>query len=486
MPELWHFYLLLAASTAVVVMLAAAIWKRTGSAVFPLGVAFFYYWTLAGGWVIVNGKADATHEEHIYLYEKLFPIFLDNDYLWTLSLYAAFLISMELAVLHFTKPIHRASDMEPTTGDAIFVSHWRILLVCSFAWLISYWLVESTIVEATELGASTYAYVGKEAEHLSLHQLFNQAAQLPLAIGIAILLSGANGRYLVGSGTPAIALAYMTVAGATFGLNLILGQRGEIVVPLALVCIFYLVNCRRPRLALVGSLATAAILGLWVVTAGRNGFRIDAPSGAMAVESIFRDMIRTVSGIETVASHFSLYGAVHKGVPIVYGMSIVVLLLSAIPRALWPGRPSGVYEYYAYQVGAAEGQGYTIHHATGWYLNFGAVGVVLGAVFFGWVWSKLFNALSEPSRFQNQAWRILSAVGFATLTAIIPLVVRDGIEGYKAIVVEAFLMPTAILTFASVSLYRLGGRPTLVGWRVSYNRPRESARLASQAKGSQA
>jgi len=35
-------------------------------------------------------------------------------------------------------------------------------------------------------------------------------------------------------------------------------------------------------------------------------------------------------------------------------------------------------------VGAIQNQGYSLHHATGWYLNFGYFGVALGAVVMAW------------------------------------------------------------------------------------------------------
>ena len=49
------------------------------------------------------------------------------------------------------------------------------------------------------------------------------------------------------------------------------------------------------------------------------------------------------------------------------------------------------YQYYATGVGAREGQGYSIHHATGWYLNFGVAGVVMGAILLGRLWAGLYN-----------------------------------------------------------------------------------------------
>jgi hypothetical protein len=466
MPEAAQFYLLLVVATVVVAALAIAIWKRTRSLVFPLGIGFLYYWSLAGGWVIVGGKANPSSEEHLYLYHKLFPVFLDTDYMWTLVLYAAFIIAVEMTVIHVARPIRGAADLETPDQDAVVISHARILLVSAVAGLLSFWFVEDAIQDAADMGVSAYGYVGQEAEHFSLHQVFNQTAMLPLALGAAVLMCGRDGRYLAGTGSPAIAFAYIAITAANFLLNMVLGQRGEIVVPLILVATFYLVNCRKPRWSLVGGLAAGAAAGLWIVSAARNGFSTGGTSLA-AIQTAAKDMFSTVVGVETVASHFSLYGVIHKGVPLVYGLSFLLLGLSVIPRFLWVDRPSGVYDYYAQHVGAIEGQGYTIHHAAGWYLNFGPLGVILGAVLIGWIWSKLFNAMSKPFNLSGQVSRVFCSIAFATMTAKIPLFVRDGIEGYKSVALESFLMPTAILLFASISLVRVMGQPKFVGWRIA-------------------
>jgi hypothetical protein len=163
-----------------------------------------------------------------------------------------------------------------------------------------------------------------------------------------------------------------------------------------------------------------------------------------------------------------MYGVIHKGVPLMYGVSIAVLLLSIIPRTVWPGRPAGAYEYYAAHVGAVEGQGYTLHHATGWYLNFGAFGVVFGGALLGWIAAKLFNALSAPSAHRSHFYRVFIAIGFASFTAKLPLMIRDGIEGYKSLAVEAFLIPALVIALSSMRVMRRQGRPVVIGSRASH------------------
>ncbi len=69
---------------------------------------------------------------------------------------------------------------------------------------------------------------------------------------------------------------------------------------------------------------------------------------------------------------FPLYGVLADEAEPRFGYSLYSLACSVVSRAvLWPDRPADIYNYYADSVGAIQNQGYSVHHATGWYLNFG-------------------------------------------------------------------------------------------------------------------
>ena len=87
---------------------------------------------------------------------------------------------------------------------------------------------------------------------------------------------------------------------------------------------------------------------------------------------------------EAFAAHFSLYGTLKFNVAPTIGWSVYSLAASIVPRMVWADRPEDVYPYYAEQVGVNPDQGYTLHHATGWYLNFGFTGIIAGGLFVGW------------------------------------------------------------------------------------------------------
>ena len=99
------FYLLLTGVTIVILLLAGLVWSRTRHLSFPLGIGLIYYWSLFGAWSIVQDRLGGeSGKRYDYLEAKLFPVMLDEHYLMTLLLYAAFIILIEIALLLFLKP----------------------------------------------------------------------------------------------------------------------------------------------------------------------------------------------------------------------------------------------------------------------------------------------------------------------------------------------------------------------------------------------
>jgi hypothetical protein len=121
-----------------------------------------------------------------------------------------------------------------------------------------------------------------------------------------------------------------------------------------------------------------------------------------------------------------------------------------------------------------EGQGFTIHHATGWYLNFGFLGILIGALFWGWVWATCYAGFHRDGLQRSRFWTLWGRVLPWMFVASIPMLIRAGFEGYKALLVEALLLPTVILLLASTDggfcrLFRLNhARRTSLLWSERY------------------
>jgi len=93
-------------------------------------------------------------------------------------------------------------------------------------------------------------------------------------------------------------------------------------------------------------------------------------------------------------------------------------------------------------------QGYSLHHATGWYLNFGPAGVVLGAVVLALVWAWCLNAHQRIRPDAGLVARLLATIAPWMWDANLPPLIRTGPEGYKGFLIEGVLIPVGALLLA--------------------------------------
>jgi hypothetical protein len=445
------YYVLLTASLLVFLALCAALWRVTRSIPFLFGMAALYFWSHLGAWSIVTDRLGGDSQMHYhYLFDKIFPVYLDDCYTWTLVLYLLFIVVVATTVLLSV----RVSALPTERLQPIVISHDRVILFGGIAALVSYWIMVASLERAFELGKSAYFVTRLETENLGLfriHQILNRVALIPTSVGLATLLTTGRCRFLAGTRRSRHFVGYAVVLGGMFCFCLVLGNKNELAFALFCGCLFYLVNSTRPRtwqLATCGAVLLACV-GLIDLVRGSS---MDEIATKVSVVELANSFTRIASSNEAFAAHISLYGAMIYDVPLTYGSSIYCFAASVVPRIFWPTRPDDIYYYYATNVGAtaiAEGQGYTIHHATGWYLNFGIPGLVLGGVLLGRIWSALYNNLFRAARPAAATWwRIFCAVGFFTFTASIPSIVRAGPEIYKSVLVESFFVPVVVLLAA--------------------------------------
>lgn len=448
------FFVLLGACTASVVVLALIIWWRTRSVAFFLGFAALYYWSLHGAWLLVRDVAHATSGmRYEYLFTKLFPIELNLDYAWALVLYTTFIVVVQGTIL-FSLPAR--SRMEPTPATRLRISHVVLLLLASSAGVASYLIIRPNIANAVALNLSIYSTISAEAIASSIpwyttHQLLLEVALLSAAIGAAVHTSGHGARYIRGGRSKWTAIAYMILLPILTGFSFVIGRKHEPFFALLAGTIFYLYNAQKPRRLRLAAVGLLGVLGLGMVDLVRS-----APLAAIQSESreagIGAALNRLLSSNEAYGAHFSLYGALRYDVPLTYGSSFLSLMAAIVPRALGASRPDDIYAHYARGVRAIEDQQYSIHHATGWYLNFGVFGVVLGAAVLGGLWVWLYTGFITASPWRSAFARPFAALAFCTFSAGMPRIIRAGPEAYKGVVLELLLLPAAIVGLASVRI----------------------------------
>lgn len=450
------FYIVLSAATACIAGLAILLYLRSGSLSFPLGVLFLYFWSIHGGWSIVaDGLGADNPMPHHYLYRKLFPVDLNANYLDTLLYYALFVIVIELTALAGLAEVRARPD---SPRPALWISHVSLLVISVLAAVGSFLIVKDQLAAAILMGTSGYAAtrggLGEMVPLFTLHQVLNRVALFSLAIGGAVWLTGRGGRWLAGQATVAVGIGYVALLAAVFGYVTVLGNKNELFSALILGGLLYVANARTVRWGLVTSGAGLLFLCIALVDFLRT-FSLPALWEGIDWWEAAQWIPEIRANNEAFGAHLSLYGVLSAYSPLTYGSSVTSLLASVVPRIAWPERPGDIYSHYAASVGIVEGvgeQGFSIHHATGWYLNFGLPGIFLGAMVWGWVWSRCFNAYLSADAQQDRwpRWQYVFAVLAPwAFVAYIPPLVRAGLEGYKGLFIDALLVPTLVITLAS-------------------------------------
>jgi hypothetical protein len=457
----------LAATTLLILVLGIAVWLRTRSAGFVVGFAFLYYWTLYGAWQIVDERLNGdTDQTFTYLYYKMFPVYLDHHYMWALVLYALFIVTVQATVLVCARP--RSHD---GTLPALTLSHGSVVLFCLACVGLGYLTIKDSLDLTASLNMSGYAVVTQIAPLWNVYAILNNIALIVGGIGISVWFSGSQSVFLIGQRTWSSLGGYAILFAALLYLNMRLGNRSPIFFACMAAGLFYLANTRRVNWKLVILGGTLAIVGILIPGIMRDEYKLQEIQRQGWTYGLWEAIVDAGTSVETVSAHLSMYGSLHYDVPFTYGSSLITLTSSFVPRIFWPERPEEIYLHYVRHVRAMQGQGYTIHHATGWYLNFGIFGLVGGGAILGALWSWLFNLMHRSPRMASQSLRVLATVGFCSFTGFIPTLLRDGPEGYKGALVESVILPVIVLGFATVRPVLRYGRFTIAPLQLAGLQP---------------
>jgi hypothetical protein len=456
------FYILLISYTAIIFYLARVIWKRTHQISFPIGIALLYYWTLLGSWFFVyddmSGGKGAEFGLHYYIYlEKMFMVHADASYFSAISYYALFLITIECTILFFLKDKGVEQEKRP-----IEINHVLLLSGCLLAIVLSTAIIWKQILFAAGNNYSVYTVTRTSENSLfTIHQLLNEVAVTTLYIGLISFLCSSHGRIIKGGESSRIFIFYIVATLLIEGYMLFLGNKREILFGGIFGMVFYFSNMQnRIRWKPVVLIISIVIVPLFFNDALR-GYSptfltkiFDIPEVEMKIPET-EPVGFSVSGAATTflfsnemfCANFSMYGAIHYKIPFTYGTSLVYLAASIVPKAIISERPPDIYMYYAEKLKMREGQGYTIHHATGWYLNFGLLGIFAGAFLFGLLWVYFYNKFEARAGFEGFKG-IFFGLALSLFTSAIPSLVRGGPEGYKALLFEYLLLPVLAVYFA--------------------------------------
>lgn len=449
-----RYYIVLAIVSAVLAGFALLLWRKTRNLAFPIGLGLMYYLTLYGGWFVVYDKRGGDSGKHYhYLEDRLFPVRLDDAYFAALLWYGLFLVLLAAFTLMLVK---RDRIGVATSNACLRISHWPIVGASGLCAIASYLLIRDGLAAAIASGEPVYGLMkrglGDVTRWFTVHQIALRLAVVPPAIGVAVALSGERPRLICGDRSWLALALYGLILGGSTLLAFLLGYKSEIFVPALTGGLFYLTNVRNRNLLGVVLVGAAAIIGMWLVDTLRflPLDRIDLELLLDMVGHLDEATAFVTSSNEAFAGHLSMYGALAMEIPLTFGSSLWSFVASIVPRAIWEDRPADIYAYYADSVMAEPGQGYTINHATAWYLNLGPAGVVFGALLCAWVWAKFFNLCLRAPGARHRLLGIAWAIAPFTFTSYIPSLFRAGPEVYKGLLVEALLLPSIILALGAV------------------------------------
>jgi len=440
-----EYFFLLGTSTVVILALAVALYRQRRDWGLIVGIAALYYWSLYGAWSIVIDKTGGFSGQHYqYLEYKMFPIALDGSYLLALALYAGFIILVELTLLA------ALSRRRPRPVPRLVLRHEAILLAGFAAGIASYLVIRDQLSLAWAINTSAYWYTRSQGDQwFTLHQVLNRVALIPPAIGMATLAAGRRSRFFVNVRRRYTWPAYGLLGAGMCAFTFVLGNKNEVLTALLAGLLAYAGSVRRPRLWKIG-LALAG--GMWFLAAVDffRGLPIAEIGAAVAARGQDAEDVShfVVSSNEAFAAHFSMYGVLAAKIEPKFGYSLYSLACSVVPRVLWPARPRDIYLYYSESVGTIQNQGYSLHHATGWYLNFGYAGVAVGALVLGLLWAACLNAQQRIRRRTGLLYRLFAIIAPWVLVAGLPPLIRAGPEGYKGLIIESFLIPLGVLVLA--------------------------------------
>jgi len=458
---MWQFYLVLLLCTALIGWLAKKMWQQTNNYSIILGVFALYYWSLSGAWFLVwdayhNNSAQTIGLHYYYIFEKMFVVHADSYYMQSILYYSLFIILLQVAFL-FSGSGNREIKITANGPVKLRINHNRLILISLLALIVSFVCIYPDVKYAISNNKSFY-YVVRHSlnKWYTIHQLLNLIASFSVLFGFTLLLIGNNNKYFHSAAAKGnIIIKYIISIILVLSYLLLLGNKHELLFCGIFTAIVYISFSQKINwiryFALIAVIAIPLTLNDSVRRYPPAVLRYflmgdtehpEPPHGDMSILS------SVVFSNEMFFAHVSMYGSIAQHLPPTMGSSLINLLSSAIPRAIYDKRPDDIYTYYVKSLQLPPGQGYTIHHATAWYLNFGIAGVILGALLLGWLWKFSWKSYCN---FDNQSrlfLRIIALIAFASFVSFLPLLIRNGPEAYKALVFEGILLPAFVIWLA--------------------------------------
>jgi hypothetical protein len=489
MISLIIFYILLVAFSYLIFRNCVLIWKLNKDFTFPIGTLIIYYFTLGGAFIFpidafTGFKGGSIGLHYFPIFERLFYVSFDTDYFISCGYYILFILVFQYTYILFVKRYTRINDIDFNQKQnlpyEVVINPYMVLAVSLSCIFVSAFIMRHEIYYAIAHENSVYLITrANNNPHYTIHQLANEFSALIPFIAYSFTIIKTNRFNIKVSDKKSSFYILLTACFIASLYISFLGNRREILSGLV-ICILIGLNQFKniyfKRLAYIFTIVLFMFLGSnffrsrvipWELNSilhleqkghmkeefteevfgprkGTNGEPVEAvrPNANLDARGTIGSLLFSN---ELFYAHFSMYGAVHKKIPLTYGSSYLYLITSVIPRAIYPNRPADIYGYYAESVDAAPGQIYTIHHATACYLNFGFPGIIFGGMVLGGLFVFAFF-LNFYSFKRNSTFLILLKylISFLICGQLVTFITA-GPEAYKSMILEGILIPVILL-----------------------------------------
>jgi hypothetical protein len=442
-------YATLAILSLLIAVQSLGNWRRIGGGEQLVIGAGLYYFSLYGAWTVLAIKRGIGSSNALdHLEASLFRVVVDGNYLQSLILYGAF-VSMVLAGIWVL--CRRPAAQETMPHPEFRAPRLKILVAIALvAFVLSILALWGEIRAALDQGVPLYIFTRTEVSRwFKVHQLLNRVGLIALACAWPIYLTRRSVEHL--------ARPTIFVMSAVSGLWLVylgaLGNRSEVLV--AVIGGFFLfvrlgARIHWARLALAVFFAYFALRSIETFRALPAEELLDHFLLALT-DPDFWNPASVASGSESLAAHVSLYGILALSPSWIWGDSALYFVQSLLPFVPDSSRVRDSYAIYAAAVGAPQGQGFNIHFAAGSYLNFGPIGVFFAAILL----ATLFAGVQAVSRWANRfpSMALPATLAYCYFCAMLPVSMRGGPEGLKALLFEGYVMPFLIVLLAARNVH---------------------------------
>lgn len=417
-------YILLIAITIFVVLMIPKLYRRSNSLIPIVPIIIIYFWSIYGAWTWIPFKLSGGR----YFYEDLmFTINIDEYYFLSLLYYSIFLIIFcisELLLINNSKINYREhylTVIEKLSSSA----GYHIVVVILLVIFLSFSFRDISL--AMKTGVSAYGLSRFESTLGGLNSFVMFCGDTFVYLSIPLFFSNSKKKKI-----PVILLFDIY-----YMFNFILGNRNVLLCGLVAIVLLYTeLNGVKKALKIKNIIiALVFLLSIQLISFYR-GMSMEVMftrNDDISLSDIFMSLF---SSSEFYAGQMSMYGVLKYNVDFTWGSSVLFLISTLLPTFLGFTRPDSIYLYYVKgTVGHRPDFGVTINHATGWYLNFGIIGIILGA----WMWAAVLNY------FIKRKQKFLYLYGAILFSSVSIQMIRSGMEAYKGVLLLDTLIPMLII-----------------------------------------